>query len=74
MCMYKSSIFSPIEANRKETVQTVQKEMDRTVSSSLHQERRILGWLADILEEEKLISPAEKVSLKERIENYRGTL
>ena len=74
MCMYKSSNFSQVEEKREGAAQTVQKEMDRTVSSSLHQERRILGWLADILEEEKLISPAEKVSLKERIENYRGTL
>lgn len=74
MCMYKSSNFSQIEEKREKAAQTVQKEMDRTVSSALYQERRILGWLADILEEEKLISPAEKVSLKERIENYRGTL
>lgn len=35
--------------------------------------RKILEYLADILEDENLISPLEKIALKEKINKYEGT-
>ena len=38
------------------------------------QEKNILEKLADILAEENLLTPMEKLSLKEKINKYQGTL
>lgn len=36
--------------------------------------KKILEYLADILEGERLISPLEKIALKEKINKHGGTL
>ncbi len=41
--------------------------------SALFSKRKILEYLADILEGEKLISPLEKIALKEKINKYEGS-
>lgn len=41
--------------------------------SAIFSQRKILEYLADILEGEKLISPLEKIALKEKINKYEGT-
>ena len=41
--------------------------------SAIFSRRKILEYLADILEGEKLISPLEKIALKEKINKYEGT-
>ena len=41
--------------------------------SDVFSKRKILEYLADILEDENLISPLEKIALKEKINKYEGT-
>ena len=41
--------------------------------SALFSKRKILEYLADILESEKLIFPLEKIALKEKINKYEGS-
>lgn len=40
--------------------------------SAVFSKRKILEYLADILEDENLISPLEKIALKEKINKYEG--
>ncbi len=42
--------------------------------SAIFSQRKILEYLADILESAKLISPLEKIALKEKINTYGDTL
>ena len=55
-------------------VKTEVKEMGKMfVRSAVFSKRKILEYLADILEDENLISPLEKIALKEKINKYEGT-
>ena len=54
--------------------QTGQNHGNETEALTLIQEKRIMEKVADILTEEKLITPLEKLNLKEKINKYRGTL
>lgn len=42
--------------------------------AALFSKKKILEYLADILESERLISPLEKIALKEKINTYGDTL
>ena len=49
------------------------KNMFAEEGSAIFSKKKILEYLADILESEKLISPLEKIALKEKINKYEGT-
>ena len=51
-----------------------EKNVCREERSAIFSQRKILEYLADILESEKLISPSEKIALKEKIHTYGDTL